>query len=173
MPDVPHRIEQLPAHEVQGRPVVEHDVVERVREDLSHPHEASLHVLEKEQVDRAEDETAEPDGQPHQGDIVYKLCGRRMWFEQPEQARVKIQDERRCGPDRHQHDLALQVVTDLDLFLVLVRRVVDLVVVPGLEEEVTNLPACHPHNPCQQHGGSWILEDEQVCTQKARSTQQV
>src|SRR6516165_10924918 len=46
--NVPHWVEQLPAHEVEGRPVVEHDVVERVRENLGHPHKASLHVLEKE-----------------------------------------------------------------------------------------------------------------------------
>ncbi len=55
------RVDQLTLHQVQRRPPVEHDVVERVRDDLGDPHEARLHVTNEEQVDRAEQEAADPD----------------------------------------------------------------------------------------------------------------
>jgi len=40
-----------------------------------------------------------------------------MGDEDPEQRRIEDQQERRSGPDA-QHELALDVVSDLDLFLV-------------------------------------------------------
>src|SRR5262245_59749078 len=48
------RIDQLAAHQVERRFPVEHDVVERIGEDLREPHQAGLHTLEEEQVDGAE-----------------------------------------------------------------------------------------------------------------------
>ena len=57
-------IEQLAAQQVQRRLPVQHDVVERVGEDLEQPHEAGLHVLQEEQVHRAEQQRADADRDP-------------------------------------------------------------------------------------------------------------
>ena len=63
-PDVQHRVDQLAAHQVQGSFPVEGDIVERVRNDLGHPGEASLYVGDEEQMDRAEQQAADADDQP-------------------------------------------------------------------------------------------------------------
>ena len=58
---VPHRVDQLAAQQVERRLVVELDVVERVGEDLGHPHQAGLHVLQEEQLHGAEQQAADAD----------------------------------------------------------------------------------------------------------------
>ena len=50
-----------------------------------------------------------------------------------------------------QHDFAMEVVPDLDFFLVFVGHVVGLVVVLRLEEKVAELPRRHRHQPGQQY----------------------
>jgi hypothetical protein len=57
----------------------------------------------------------------------------------PEQGRIEVQHQRGRRPDRHQHDLAPQIVTDLDLFLVLVGRLIEVVVIPRLKEKMPRL----------------------------------
>jgi len=52
-------------------------------------------------------------------------------------------------PDRQQHDLAAQIVTNLNVFFVLVGSVVHLVVALGLKEEVASLPGDHGHQPAK------------------------
>ena len=59
-----HRVDQLPLQQVKRRLPVEHDVVERVGDDLGDPHEPGLHVPQEEQVHGAEQQAAEADGQP-------------------------------------------------------------------------------------------------------------
>jgi hypothetical protein len=54
--------------------------------------------------------------------------------------------------------LRLQVVADLDVFLVLVGRLVDVVIALGLEEEVTGLAAHHGHQPAEHRGDGRALE---------------
>jgi len=44
-----------------------------VGDDLRRPHQARLHVPEKKQLDRAEQEAAQADGQPEQSDVVDEL----------------------------------------------------------------------------------------------------
>ena len=72
-----------------------------------------------------------------------------------------------------QDDLAPEVVADLDVFLVLVGRVVYLVVALGLEEEVSGLPADHGHQPANQRRSRGILEDQAVGGKKAERAQEV
>ena len=43
-------LDQLPAQKVKRGPVIEHDVVERVSEDLGEPHQPRLHAAQEEQV---------------------------------------------------------------------------------------------------------------------------
>ena len=94
-------------------------------------------------------------------------------LEDAEQRRIEVEQQRRQRPDRHQHDLAPQIVADLDLFLVLVRGLVDLVVVLGLEEEVADLPAGHRHQPADQRRHRRIGEHQHVGAQEADRAHQV
>ena len=80
-----------------------------------------------------------PDRQPDLGDLAHEIGRRDPGREHAQQRRVEVQHQRRQRPDRHQHDLAPQIVADLDLFLVLVGRLVDVVVSLGLEEEMPGL----------------------------------
>ena len=52
-------LDQLAAQQVERRLVVELDVVERVGEDLRHPHQPGLHVLDEEQLHGAEQQAAD------------------------------------------------------------------------------------------------------------------
>ena len=63
---------------------------------------------------------ADADDQPDLRDVAHELAGVGVRLEDAEQRRIEIERKRRQRPDRQQHDLALQVVADLDLFLVLV-----------------------------------------------------
>ena len=94
-------------------------------------------------------------------------------LEYAEQGGSKYSGERRQRPDRHQHDLAAQIVADLDLFLVLVAGLVDLVVVLWLEEKVTDLPRGHRHQPADQRRDGRVFEDHHVGEQKADRADQV
>src|SRR3954451_1090702 len=64
------RIDQLPAHQVKRRLVVELDIVERVGEDLGRPYQAGLDVLDEEQLDGAEQQPAQTDHEPDQSDVT-------------------------------------------------------------------------------------------------------
>jgi glutamate-1-semialdehyde 2,1-aminomutase len=55
---VAHGVDQLAAQQVQRSTPVQQDVVERVGEDLRHPHQAGLDVLDDAQVQGAEQEAA-------------------------------------------------------------------------------------------------------------------
>lgn len=86
------RVDQLPAQQAQGRPVVELDVVERVRKDLRQPHEPALHILDEEEMHGPEQEAADGDGDPGERQVVQELmpiCGR---LEDAEQRRVEIEN---------------------------------------------------------------------------------
>ncbi len=85
------RVDQLALHQEQRRLPVQHDVVERVRDDLGEPHETRLHVTQEEQVDRAEDQSAEAHPQPHQADVVDELVVVQVRVEEAEQRRIPPQ----------------------------------------------------------------------------------
>ena len=72
-----------------------------------------------------------------------------------------------------QHNLAPQVVADLDVLLVLVGGVVDFIVALGLKEEVASLTADHRYQPADERRGSRVFEDQSVCEQKTERAQQV
>src|SRR5262249_2790437 len=86
---------------------------------------------------------------------------------------IQNKGERRQGPDRHQDDLAPEVVPDLDLFLVFMRRFVRLVVALRFEEEVSDLPADHRSQPSYESRGDRVGKQHCVRAQKADGAQQV
>jgi len=122
--------------------------VERVGDDLGRPHQARLHVLDEEQVDCAEHQSAQAHREPYLAEVLHEVTAGGI-REEPEQGGIDPQDHGCRGPDGHQHNLALQVVADLDVFLVLVGGMVHLVIALRLEEEVTRLPARHGDQPGQ------------------------
>jgi glutamate-1-semialdehyde 2,1-aminomutase len=85
-----HRVEELPAQQLKRRPVVELDVMERVGEDLCHPHQAGLDVLDEEQVHGPEQEAAYAEDQPDLSHMRDELGGARMRLEQAEQGGIEI-----------------------------------------------------------------------------------
>src|SRR5262249_18992327 len=58
-------------------------------------------------------------------------------------------------------------------FLVRVRRLVHLIVIAGLEKEMTDLPAGHGDKPAHQGSQRGVLEDHHVGKQEAQRTQQM
>jgi hypothetical protein len=84
-------VDELALEKVQRRLVVELDVMKRVGDDLGHPHEPALHVLQEEQVDRAEQETTDRQHEPHEADMPPELAGAAVRLEDPEQGRVEIE----------------------------------------------------------------------------------
>ncbi|EEF23299.1 conserved hypothetical protein [Ricinus communis] len=168
-----HRIHALTAQQMQRGAVVQLDVVEGVGDDLGRPGHAGAQVAGHRQLQHAEGQAAHADPEPHQAQLVQVLdeAGRRR--EHAEQTRLQPQQHRRRGPQAHQHDLAAQVVADLDLLLVLMRGLVHLVVALGLEEEVTRLAAGHRHAPGQQRGPGGIDQQQAVGDHEAAGAQQV
>jgi len=148
--------------------------VERVGDDLGRPHQARLHVIDEEQVHCAKHQSAQAHGEPDLTQVLHEVTEAGGGIrEQPQAGGVDPQDHGDGGPDGHQHNFALQVVADLDVFLVLVGGVVHLVVALRLEEEVTRLPARHGHEPGQQRGGHRVGEHQEVGTDETRRAEQV
>ena len=85
-----HRIEELPAEQLERRLVVQLDVMERVGEDLRHPDQAGLHVLDEEQVHGPEQQAAHSEDQPYLPYMRDELGGARMRLEQAEQGGIEI-----------------------------------------------------------------------------------
>ena len=56
-----HRVDEFAAQQRQGCAVVQHDVVERVRDDLHGPHDARLHVAREAELKHAEEQRARSD----------------------------------------------------------------------------------------------------------------
>src|SRR5262249_23329745 len=138
-----HWMYELSAHKMRWCAVIQHNVVKRMGDDLGHPSQAVRDVLDEEKLDGAKEQPANSNGQPQERDAVQKLGRSRMGFKKTEERGIKNQHQGREDPDRHEHHFALQVVTDLDVFLMLVCCSVDFVVVARLEKEMTNLPARH------------------------------
>ena len=84
------RIDQLAAQQVERRLVVELDVVERVGEDLGHPHQAGLHVLDEEQVHGAEQQPADAE-RPARSSPTWRMNSRGVGvrLEHAEQRRIE------------------------------------------------------------------------------------
>jgi len=72
-----------------------------------------------------------------------------------------------------QDDLALEVVANLDLFLVLVGGLVDVVVTLGLEEKMPALAAHHRHQPGDQRGRGGVEKQQHIGRQEGESAEQV
>ena len=147
--------------------------MERIGGDLGGPHQAGLQILQHEELHDAEGDAGQADHQPQLADMGDQLEGVGVRREDAEQGRIDDQQQRRGRPDGQQHQLALDVVADLDLFLVGVGRLVDLVVAARLEEQVADLAAGHGDQPADQrrHGG--IGERDHIGEQEARRADEV
>ena len=147
--------------------------MERIREDLGQPRQSGLRITYEAKLDGAEQQSAHADHQPHGSDIVQEGgrtgCGRQ----QPAQRRIGQHDQRSERPDGHQDDLAAQVVTDLDLFLVLVRGLVGLVIALGLEEEVARLARRHRNEPGHQRGRCRVGKQQGISPQETQRTEEM
>src|SRR5215470_2266891 len=167
------RIDKLAAHQMERRLVIEADVVERICNDLQQPYHPCLRILEEEQMHGSEDEPAKADNEPYPRRVIYEGPPSRRRREDAEQRGVEKQHHRRGAPDREQDALASEVVADLDRLLVLVRRLVNLVVSLGLEEEVADLAAQHGYQPTDQGGCDRIREKKHVAREEAQRAYQV
>ncbi len=167
------RIDQFAAHQEQRRLVIQLEVAERVGQDFGHPDQAGHDVADEEQLHGPEQQAANADGEPDLGNLPHEISRRHPGREDTEQGRIGEQHQRRQRPDHQQHDLALQIVSDLDLFLVLVRRLVDVVVALRLEEQMTGLPRGHGHQPADQGSGHGIHENHGVADEEAEGADKV
>jgi len=52
--------------------------VERVGDDLGHPHQARLHVLDEEQVHGTEQQSAQAHRQPDLADVLHEVAAGRI-----------------------------------------------------------------------------------------------
>ena len=147
--------------------------MERVGDDLRHPHKAREHVLDEEQVHGAEDEAPEADVEPDHAEVVDQPPRVGGLGQEPEERRARPQPERGQRPQGHQDDLATQVVPHLDVLLVVVRGLIDVVISLGLEEEVPRLAAGHGDAPCQQRGPCRVDEQQHVGPQEAHRAQEM
>ena len=171
--DLAHGIDQLAAHQVKRRLPIGLYVVERVGDDLGQPHEAGLHILQEEQVHCAEQQRTDADDEPDLAHVAHELSGARGGRKQPEKARIRPQQRRAERPDGVQDHLAPQVVSHLDVFLVLVGSTIDRVITLGFEKEVTGLPADHGHEPADQRGFRGVGKRGHVGRDEADRTQEV
>ena len=93
--------------------------------------------------------------------------------EPAEHGGVPPHDQRRKCPQAHQHQLAAQVVADLDIFLECVGGLVHGVVVVRLKEEVSCLARGHGHQPCDQCGYDRVDEEPSVGQHETERTDQM
>ena len=68
-----HGVDQFAAHQVKRRFAIYLGVVERVRDDFGEPHQPGLHVLQEEQLHRAEQQGADADDEPYFTHVAHEL----------------------------------------------------------------------------------------------------
>ena len=79
---------------MQWRAVIQLDVVKRVGEDLRHPGQSLLNAAKEEEMNRPEQQSADADREPDPADLVDALPQRRCRFEDAEQRRVNVEQQR-------------------------------------------------------------------------------
>ncbi len=173
MLDVVHRIDQLAAQQVQRCLAVERDVVERVGQDLVIQARPVCTLAMKKSWTVRNSSPPTPTASHISATCSMNSAAALGRRENTEKGRAGEQQQRRQGPDGHQHHLALEIVADLDFFLVVVARLVDVVVVARLEEKVPALAAGHADEPRQEHRDRRMLEDQEVRADEAGRAQQV
>src|SRR5712672_4448070 len=92
-------VDQLTLQQIQRRLVIELQVIERIGNNLCHPDETGLDVADKEQMDGAEQETADPDREPDLCNLTGEIREGGPGLEQAEQRRIEEQDHGRQPPD--------------------------------------------------------------------------
>ncbi len=112
-----------------------------IGQNLRRPDEAGLDIPDDEQLDGSRQQAANAERQPYLAGLPDEVGHRVIGLEDAKQRRVDQQHQGRRCPNRHQDDLALQIVADLDLFLVLVAGVVDVVVAARFERKNARLVA--------------------------------
>ena len=122
-----HRVDQLAAQQVQRRSVVEHDVVERIGDDLGDPYQSGLHILMKNSCTVRNSSAPKPTTSQIMPTCAHELSrGARDAGNSPNRVGSNHSTPGDSAQIDQQHDLAPQVVADLDVFLVLVGGLVDL-----------------------------------------------
>ena len=165
--------DELAAQQAQRCATIKLGVMKRVGDDLGGPHQTGREALLLPELEHAKHQTAHTKGQPEQADVAHKTIGTGARLDQTEESAVEPQNQRRDGPDRHQDDLAAQVVADLDLFLVLMGDPIDVVVALGLEEEMPRLTTGHRYQPCRQTRHRRIDKQQAVRSDEAQGTHQM
>ena len=147
--------------------------MKRIGHDLGRPDHARHHVADDEQLHRPEHQCAKAHREPDHAQALQEAGDVGVGRQQAEQARIEQQRHERQGPDRHHHVLALQVVADLDRFLVFVRGFVDVVIALRFEEEVARLPAGHGETPGQQRRQPRVLPHQRVADHEGAGGKEV
>ena len=123
-------------------------------QDSKHDRVVALKVLHPELADPHQ-QTGHAERQPGHAHVVNEAARIAGRLDHPAQRWREPQQHGNHHPGGHQHDLAPDVVADLDVFLVLVGRLVHVVVAARLEEEVARLTRGHrdaPGNDRRQRG---------------------
>ena len=171
--DVDHRIEEFAAQQGERRAPVKEDVMERIGENLADPDDAGEDVLQEEEMDHSEGDTSDAHEEPDQAEVV-KVTGKVGCGMQGSEEGWGDKQKDGCHcPAGHQDDFSPEVVSDLDLFLMLVGDLVDLVVVVGFEEEVSRLTGGHRDSPSDQSGCRGVDEQESIGDEKAQCADEV
>jgi hypothetical protein len=73
--------------------------------------------------------------------------------------------------DGQQNHLTVQVVANLERFLLFVRRLVELVVALGLEKEVADLPRDHRDHPAREGADHRMRKQQDIRRHERHRTQ--
>lgn len=153
--------------------VVQVNVVERVRQDFGHPDQTGLDIKQDEQMECSEQQRRDAEVQPGITHGMHELAHRLMLRNQAQQTRVEENHQGQQNPDAEQHDFASQVVAHLDFFLVLIRRLVDVVIAEWLKEEMTCLTRRHGDQPGNQRCPGRVNEKHGIRNEKTHRTQKM
>jgi len=147
--------------------------VEWVGDNFQGPNQTCFDVTNEKQVNGSKHQTTQAQPQPRFTHTAHKTChvGTRGW--QAESGRAEPDQNWQCTPNAQQHDFATQVVANLDVFLVIVRGVVDVIVCFGLEEKMPDLTTGHGDQPSHQCSRHWVNEQQDITKQEGQGTQQV
>ena len=156
------RIQELAAQDVQGRPVVEADVVEgSVRIFVSHTRPVWT-PLRKKRCTVRKSTAPIPEGQPQGREIGQEPAEVAARLEEAQERGIDQRGPPAQEPTGRGGRSSAGGCSRPSPLLVLVGGLVDLVVALGLEEEVADLPGDHGHHPSHERGGHRVREQQHV-----------
>ena len=126
-----------------------------------------MHILDEEQLHHPEQHADNTKREPDRADVTREAHPSLVRRQQAEERRVHDHEQWQKCPDAHEDDLPEEIVADFDLFLVLVRDIVGVIIAFRLEEEVAALTRAHADDPRDQCGHRRIVEQHSVCDDEA------